>query len=364
MYHMDPVLAEGRVQPRGAIKLLTAGLAVVLVVLVGFIWVTAKAQITKNNEEHGITLSAADLSGLRAAGLRASTSVVNVDATFAYQGELGAGTGIVLSATGLILTDNHVISGASTLRVVSASGHKYAARVVGYDRSRDIAILQLSGAHHLTPLTFSSEGVLGQPVVGVGNAEGRGGAAVLEYGSITNTKASVVATDPLTGVKEVLPGLLSTNAAIVPGDSGGPLVGLSGGIVGLDTAASGVGTSGAQGYATPESVVRRVVAAIERGRDTSQVHVGATAFLGVLCVAKAQLGHGVIVEGAASGSPAEGVLTKGDVLTSVGGVATKTINNLTDAILNDRPGQRVVISWTHGTDQHQRSVVLAAGPAQ
>ncbi len=146
--------------------------------------------------------------------------LVDVNSTFSYQSAEGAGTGIVLTSTGEILTNNHVIDGATSISVTDlGNGKTYTATVVGYDNSQDIAVLQLQGATGLTTADIgnSSSAAVGQAVVGIGNAGGTGGTPSTAGGSLTALNQSITASNDLDGTNEQLSGLLETNADIQAG---------------------------------------------------------------------------------------------------------------------------------------------------
>ena len=191
----------------------------------------------------------------------------------------------------MILTNNHVIDGATSISVTDVGNHKtYTGSVVGYDRTKDIAVVQLHNASGLQTATLgdSSNVSVGQNVVGVGNAGGTGGTPSAAGGTVTALNQSITASDDGDGTSEQLSGLIQTNADIQPGDSGGALVDTSGTVLGIDTAAS-AGFSfqsndqsqGNQGYAIPINAALTIARAIEAGSGSSTVHIGQTAFLGV-----------------------------------------------------------------------------------
>ena len=167
--------------------------------------------------------------------------LVDIESTLSYQGAEAAGTGMVLTSKGEILTNNHVIEGASSIRVVDVgNGKTYGATVVGYDRTADVAVLQLEHASGLQTVRLGNSSSVrkGQGVVGIGNAGGSGGTPSFAGGSVTALDQSITASDEAEGTSEQLTGLIETNADIQPGDSGGPLVNSSGKVIGMDTAAS------------------------------------------------------------------------------------------------------------------------------
>ena len=163
-------------------------------------------------------------SDVNAIASKVDPGLVDINTTLGYQQEQAAGTGIVLSSNGVILTNNHVIDGATSISVTDIGNHKtYTASVVGYDRTKDIAVLQLHNASGLQTATLgnSSNASVGENVVGVGNAGGTGGTPSAAGGTVTALNQSITASDDGDGTSEQLSGLIETNADIQPGDSGG-----------------------------------------------------------------------------------------------------------------------------------------------
>ncbi len=182
-----------------------------------------------------------------AAAAAVSKGLVDVNTTIGYDGAQGAGTGIVLSADGLVLTNHHVVAGATAIRVTAVgNGKAYDATVLGYDSTHDVAVLRLKGASGLTvaPLGSSSTVKVGDAVVAVGNAGGRGGTPSAVAGTVRALDQQITAQDERDGTPERLTGLIQIDAAIVPGDSGGALVDADGKVVGIMTAASAGAGSG------------------------------------------------------------------------------------------------------------------------
>ena len=293
------------------------------------------------------------------------TGVVVIN-TRLYQGGAAAGTGMVLTSSGEILTNNHVIRGATSIRVVlPGTKHAYSARVVGYDVADDISILKAVGASHLKTVSTAASTKLriGQAVRAVGNANG-GGRLLSARGSITGLRRSIVVNDD-TGGNENLSGLIETNAALQPGDSGGPLLNADGKVIGMDTAASArLVSTAADSYAIPIAKALSVAKQIVAGHSSSRVHVGATAFLGI----QVQSGDagGVVLAGVIPGGPAASAgLEAGDVITSIDDHAVTTPNSLTSYLLTKKPGASVTIGYmdSFGTGQTV-TVKLASGPPQ
>ncbi len=307
-------------------------------------------------------------------------ALVDINVTLGYEGGQAAATGIVLTSTGEVLTNNHVVNGATSITATDVgNGRTYKATVVGYDRSQDIAVIQLSGASGLktAKLGDSSKTAVGAGVVAIGNAGGTGGTPSAAGGTIVALGQQIVASDSGDGTSEKLTGLMETNADIQPGDSGGPLVDTAGEVIGIDTAASGgysFQSSATQGFAVPINTAMAIVSQIEGGHASATVHVGATAFLGVGLQSTDSYGNasgggsstsGAVLEGVLSGSPAaKAGLTAGDVITSVNGQTVDSATSLSSLLGTHKPGDHVKIGWTDQTgQQHSATVQLATGPA-
>lgn len=349
---------------------------------------------------------------------RVDPGLVDVTSTLGLQGATAMGTGMVLTSNGEILTNNHVVNGATSVSVTDiGNGKTYKATVVGYDESHDVAVLQLSGASGLTTATTgnSSTVKVGDSVVGLGNAGGAGGTPSVAPGTVTALNQSITASDEGSGSSEQLSGLIESNANIQPGDSGGPLVNSYGQIIGMDTAASSSGSqvgggsggsggsgngfggfggsgsgfggfggsgngssngsdngssnsgqdSGTQGFSIPINTALSVASQIEAGQASSTVHIGATAFLGLEIASSDQQGSsGVALAGTASGTPAAAAgLGQGDVITSLGGQSVSTGTDIQNILVGHHPGDTISIGWTDASGQsHTATVTLASGP--
>jgi S1-C subfamily serine protease len=214
--------------------------------------------------------------------------VVDIDAAIDYSGGTSSeGTGMVISADGLVLTNNHVIDGSKSIRVTLASNGKvYQATVLGYDSTHDVALLQLNRASRLKAVLIgnSAQVTLGTPVLAVGNAEGQGGTPAIAEGIINSVDKTISPTDESTGTTETLHDMLQTNADIVSGDSGGPLANSAGQVIGMDTAnaSSSQGPSSVLGFAIPIDTALSVAHQIAAGQASATVQIGLPGFLGVL----------------------------------------------------------------------------------
>jgi S1-C subfamily serine protease len=304
--------------------------------------------------------------------------LVDIYTTLGYQHAQAAGTGMVLTSSGEVLTNNHVINGATSIRARDiGNGRTYQAKVVGYDHSHDIAVLQLQGASGLPTVTLgdSASAATGQKVVALGNALGKGGTPAVATGHIAGLGASITASDEGAGTAEQLTGLIHHNAGIQPGDSGGPLVNTAGQVIGINTAASqGTQFRGqqTQAFAIPINQAKSVADQIEAGASSATVHIGLTGLLGVQIMSAdsaaangIQAGAGATVAGVVSGTPAAGAgLTQGDVIVSVDGQSVSSPEQLQSALGQHHPGDSVTIGWQDQTGQTQSaSVVLVNGPA-
>jgi S1-C subfamily serine protease len=304
-----------------------------------------------------------------AAPSAATTGAVIVNTRIAYGGGAGAGTGIVLTSSGTVLTNNHVIRGAGTIHVtVPSSGRTYTATVTGYSVSKDIALLELSDAQGLaTVRTGNSNTVeVGDRVQAVGNGGGTG--LTTKTGKVTGLGQSITISSD--GEPFTLPGLIETTTPLRSGDSGGPL--LSGGrVIGIDAAASGgfLVRGSAQGYAIPINRALRIAGQIEAGRRSSTVHVGPTAFLGV-SLARASDGDedvaGALVESVLPGLPAARAgIGANDLITSFAGKRVTSAGSLRNLVVQASPGTTVRVTWIDpSAGKTSAALRLVAGPPQ
>jgi S1-C subfamily serine protease len=291
-----------------------------------------------------------------------SVGVVEITTVLQYQNAQAAGTGMVLTSDGEVLTNNHVVDGATGITVtVAGTGRSYAASVVGTDPSDDVAVLRLSDASGLQTARLSGTAAqVGEAVTGVGNAGGTG-TLTAAAGTVTALGQTISASDENGGNAEQLSGLIQTDAAIQAGDSGGPLFDTATGrVIGMDTAASSGGS--ARGYAIPIATAEAIARQIESGVDNATIHQGLPGFLGV-SVQDAAGGAGVA--GVLSGGPAaQAGITAGDVITAVDGSTVGSADDLSAALVGHDPGDRVSVTWTTADGESQSATVtLATGPA-
>lgn len=331
--------------------------------------------------------------------------IVDVNANLQYLEETAEGTGIVINAAaGLVLTNNHVIDGATTVSVTPvASGRSYQAKVLGYDRSADVALLQLPSAAGLKAVKIgqSSSIAAGMPVLAIGNEAGQGGSPTVAPGIISGLDRTIEASDQTDGFTEILHGMLQTNANIRPGDSGGPLANAAGQVIGMDTAAGGNAIY--SGYAIPIDQALAIARAIAAGRGSPAIHIGLPAFLGVLLPSSdsanprqqasqerkqagsivgrligcsngdiaaapaivAPVRAGALVDEILCGTVAASAgLHGGDVITSIGTHAVTTPASLTAGLGAYQPGTATWLTWASPDgNSYTALVTLSAGPA-
>jgi S1-C subfamily serine protease len=319
------------------------------------------------------TITGVALAKTRAVPL-VGTGVVVIDTNLGYQGGQAAGTGMVLTSSGEILTNNHVIRGATTIKIVlPGTGRSYTARVVGYDISDDVAVLQASGASHLKTVSVgnSSTVKVGQAVTAVGNAGGSG-SLVSATGTVTGVARSIEVSDE-SGNTEQLTGLIETDAGLQPGDSGGPLFSAARKVIGMDTAAS-VSSYGYQqvassdGYAIPINKALAIAKAIAAGKASATIHIGTTGFLGISVASQypGYDGSGAVIVSVVDGGPAASAgLVAGDVITSFAGHAVTSASSLGPLVAAAKAGSTVSVTYLDQTGVSQTTTVtLASGPPQ
>ena len=332
--------------------------------------------------------------------------IVDVTSNLRYLQETAEGTGFVIdAAAGLVLTNNHVIDGATSITVTPVrSGKSYPARVLGYDLTDDVALLQLQGVTGLKAVTLgnSSHVRVGAPVLAIGNQAGQGGSPTVAPGVISSLDRTIVATDQTSGLTETLHGVMQTNADIRPGDSGGPLADAAGRVIGIDTAAGG--STVYSGYAIPIDQALPIATRIAAGRAGARIQIGLPASLGVLlpdstsadprrqasqelrqtgaisssgsnCTSGDTTAIPASIAPARSGALVDGVLCgtaaatagifAGDVITSIGGRAVTSPGSLTAIVSRYHPGSKAALAWVSpGGSLHTAAVTLDAGPAR
>src|ERR1022692_2774895 len=318
--------------------------------------------------------------------------LVDINSTLKYQDGTAAGTGMVLSSTGLVLTNNHVVDGSTHLSAtLVASGRSYTAEVVGTDITDDVALLKLVGASGLKTVQVgnSTKAVLGTAVVALGNAGGTGGSPTVAVGTITALNRTITASDQGASNTETLHGMLQTNAPIAAGDSGGALADSAGHVIGMNTAANSqnIGAQGTdQGFAIPINTALAVARDIAAGKSSSKIQIGLSGFIGVgvgsitsaTCLNSSNgiggagggytppVNSGALVCQVFAGTPAASAgMTAGDVITGVNGQAVTSEGSLTTIMSKFRSGSTISLTWVGINGQkHTSSITLIQGPAK
>lgn len=287
--------------------------------------------------------------------------LVYINTVVGYGDGGGAGTGMVLTSNGTILTNHHVIEGATSIEVeVVSTGKKYEADVVGYDDSADVAVLQLQDASDLTPVDLDRKEkvAVGDAIVAVGNANGDGGAASAAAGVVTDLDQQITAQSA--AGSEELTGLIQVDADVVAGDSGGALLDADGQVIGMTTAAS-QGQADIVGYAVPIDDAVTIFRKIVAGQESDSIHIGDSAFLGVQLDPQSQvpLVAGTIEDTAA----AQAQIPVGSTITALDGTPVATTDELSDLIAQHAPGDEVAVTWVDGNGAEQTATVtLGTGP--
>lgn len=319
------------------------------------------------------TTTATTTSGATTAPSTAQRQGVVLIGTRTPGGE-AAGTGMVLTSSGEVLTNYHVVKGSTQVDVeVAATGTVYSASVVGHDASRDVALLQLKDASGLATITPDPDAVgVGDVLTAVGNASG-GGELIAAPGRVTALGQQVRVNDD-NGGTETLTGVIETTAGAVPGDSGGPMFDAQGEVAGMTTAGSqsvtrGPGRGGRHASATPATSVSyavpiadalAVVDQIRSGQESGTVRIGAKAYLGITVAPASD----VLVNSVVAGGPAaDAGLTAGSVITSLNGQAVVSQDELATALGQLSPGQKVRVGWTDPAgSRHTGTVTLGESP--
>jgi S1-C subfamily serine protease len=281
---------------------------------------------------------------------------------------------IVLTPNGEVLTNNHVIEGATEITAVSlANSRSYAVDVIGFDRASDIALVRLRGAEGLpmAALGTSSSLAVGDPIAAIGNSDGAGGNPSFAPGNITQIGASVRAADETGGGSRQLDDLIRVAAEIRPGDSGGPLVNTAGQVVGVTVAATLTyrmgGVTGGEGFAIPIDRAIGIANQIRAGAPSPSIHLGDSAFIGVGIADPVPFGGGpagAVVRQVLPGTPAGSVgLISGDVITAVDGIPINVAADLSNIMDQRRPGDVITLTWIdRGGILRSAPLVLAKGP--
>jgi S1-C subfamily serine protease len=298
---------------------------------------------------------------------RVRPAVVNIDTTaqvqtmFGVFPQQGAGSGVIVRPDGYILTNNHVIQGAQTIKVTLLSGKMLTGKVVGTDQFADLAVIKVSAPDALPAAQLGSSGNLqvGQLAIAIGNPFGLGSTVTTGVISALNRNIQLP--------NLIVENLIQTSALINPGNSGGALVDSAGQVVGINTAiipnAQGIG------FAIPSDLARSEMQQLIAQGRIIRPWVGVV-YGGDVDAQMAQdynLGaqHGVLVRSVEPGSPAaKAGIASGDIITGVGGESIDTWSDFVRSVINRKIGETVTLSIVHGQNSRKVPVVLSARPAE
>jgi putative serine protease PepD len=272
---------------------------------------------------------------------RLSPSVVQI------QTPSGLGSGVVFDSNGDIVTNNHVVAGGGPFQV-TAGPHRYSASLVGRFPPDDLAIVHVDGAH-LTPASFANSGTLqiGDFAIAIGNPLGL-------RSSVTEGIVSAFRQGVSEGNGVALPLMIQTSAAINPGNSGGALADLQGRVIGIPTLAAtdpelGGGTAPGIGFAIPSNLVKDIATQIIRNGHVVNSH---RAYLGVSIGDTG--GSGVLIQSVTPGGPADKAgLEEGDVIVSMKGKGTPTVDELTSVASELKPRATVALEIETQSGKHE-----------
>ncbi len=313
----------------------------------------------------GAALSVADvLKAVEPAVVALSTQQQQIDPNsfFGVGPSQGAGTGIVLTSDGYILTNAHVIEGAATIKVTFSDRKVRSATVVGRDRERDIALVKVDGAKNLPTARLGSSKAsrVGDQVLAIGNALALPGGPTVTTGIVSAIDRDIDADNG------TLEGLIQTDAAINPGNSGGPLVNARGEVIGMNTAI--LRNTNNIGFSIAIDRIKPIVDRLRKGEKDN----GPRTFLGVktqtMDKAIQQLydlsvSKGALVVEVTVGSPADNLgLRPGDVITKFGGEKVEKSERLGELVRGNKPGKEVRLEWVR--DGRTQSGTVALGSAR
>src|SRR6266849_4815124 len=335
---------------------------------------TAPISAVNPSTNHNGTINAQNIAA------KVDPALVDINTVVQTATSTGAasGTGMIITSSGEVLTNNHVVDQSISISVTIA-GHagSYKAHVIGVSPTADVALIQIEGVSGLPTVTLadSSSVTVGDPVVALGNALGQGGTPAVTQGQVTAVDQTITASEG-NGRSETLSGMIQSDATISPGDSGGALVNSAGQVIGMITAGEAQGfrtTSSTIGYAITTNSALAVVNQIRSGQASATVIIGPVGYLGVSIrdltpQLAAQLGlnttSGALVWTVLAGSPAEQAgMARLSVITAIAGTAVSSSTTLGNAVHAYKPGASVAVTWVdQGGASHTKTLTLTTGP--
>jgi len=335
---------------------------------------TAPISAVNPSTNHNGTINAQNIAA------KVDPALVDINTVVQTATSTGAasGTGMIITSSGEVLTNNHVVDQSISISVTIA-GHagSFKAHVIGVSPTADVALIQIEGLSGLPTVTFadSSSVKVGDPVVALGNALGQGGTPALTQGQVTAVDQTITASEG-SGRSETLTGMIQSDAGISPGDSGGALVNSAGQVIGMITAGEAQGfrtTVSPIGYAVNTNSALTVVNEIRAGQASADVIIGPVGYLGVQIrdldqQLAAQYGlsitSGPLVLAVQAGSPADQAgMTRLSVITKIGSTSVDSSASLGNALHAYKPGANVAVTWIdQGGASHTKTLTLTTGP--
>ena len=335
---------------------------------------TAPISAVNPSTNHNGTINA------QAIAAKVDPALVDINTVVQTATSTGAasGTGMIITSSGEVLTNNHVVDQSISISVTIA-GHagSYKAHVIGVSPTADVALIQIEGVSGLPTVTFadSSSVKVGDPVVALGNALGQGGTPALTQGQVTAVDQTITASEG-SGRSETLTGMIQSDAGISPGDSGGALVNSAGQVIGMITAGEAQGfrtTVSPIGYAVNTNSALTVVNEIRAGQASADVIIGPVGYIGVqirdlnpqlAAQAGLSITSGALVWAVQAGSPAEQAgMTRLSVITKIGSTSVDSSASLGNALHAYKPGTNVAVTWIdQGGASHTKTLTLTTGP--
>jgi S1-C subfamily serine protease len=272
----------------------------------------------------------------------------------------GEGAGVVFDKQGDIVTDQHVVANANTVKVSFQDGRTASAKVLGTDPSTDVAVIHVdvpASELHPIPFTNSSAAQVGDPVVAIGSPFSL--PETTTAGIVSQTGRSITAPNNYT-----ISAAIQTDAAINPGNSGGPLLDAAGQVLGLNdqietnnSTATGEGSSSGVGFAIPSNTVTRIANTIIAGKAVKHAYLGVE-------LSSSSAG-GALVSQLSQGAPAQaaGIRTN-DLITAIDGKPVSSTDQFIATIDTYSPGDTITLTVKRGGSTSQIKVKLATRPAQ
>jgi len=283
---------------------------------------------------------------------------------FQPEPEQGAGTGMIITPDGDVLTNAHVVAGATDIKVtLTTDNSTHDAVLLGSDPTADVAVIKMQGVSNLKTVTLgrSSSMRVGDDVVAIGNALALPGGPTVTHGIVSAVDRTIDAEN------ERLEHLIQTDAAINPGNSGGPLANSAGEVIGMNTAVAGQAQN--IGFAIAVDTVKPIADQLKTGKGATK----ATAFLGVTTVTVTSdiqqrfglsVSKGALVRDVSPGTGADAAgLQTGDVIVKFGNDNIASSDDLSASVRKHQPGDKVEVTWMRGSQRMTGTVTLGSRPS-